>query len=201
MRPETRFIDFVLRYWPAICDRDLVITARIENICQSFSAFPTLENKFLAMEMDPGEGKTSLACLLWPAWMWTEAEKPETRFMVSVSRSEVAVSLRQRFCRLLDVLSVPYSSGSGSLVQTENGGSWLPFHLSSVLGHRCDVMVFDDAATGHPSLVDIYNSARVKISPGGGSVIVETPPGLISDIYGSLLPAPGNDSGDPATSE
>jgi predicted phage terminase large subunit-like protein len=162
-----QFRVFVFHAWPVIDPEPLVWRWHIECLCDHLQAVTEGHIKKLIINIPPGHAKSTLACVLWPAWEWIA--RPESRSMFGSYDKELALR-DSRNCRAVfqsewyqEIFDPSWamkhdSNAMGFYTNTANGNRYtFGLRRGGRTGWRGQKLVMDDPI----SMDDRYNP-RIK---------------------------------------
>lgn len=177
------FDDFVMNNWSFLSSNAFEHSERTDSLMSVLGLAPERPIDLRA-EVPERSGKTLITTVLWPTWLWLQ--NPQLNILIVVSRMAMQARARQDFVRLANKAGFPPQKDADGIYTNHLGGSRIVRPITSLLGYRCDVLIADDllsVVNGHPEkqqLVSAYHGhARVKLSPRGSSVLIESSPGVM----------------------
>jgi len=147
-------MDFVRYFWHVLePSRPLIDGWAMRAICMHLEAVTRGEIRRLVVNVPPGFAKSVLVSVFWPAWQWSAAGQPSTRFIAFSYAAHLTERDNQRF---LDVIQSPAFrelwghavtlTSDGKIKPTNTARGWK--FASSIkgvgTGERADVVIADD---------------------------------------------------------
>src|SRR5262245_53001508 len=74
-RDEGSFMDFVEGAWPAIDPAEYQRCWAIDALCEHLQALSEGQIRNLLVNISPRTGKTTIASVCFPAWLWAQSER------------------------------------------------------------------------------------------------------------------------------
>lgn len=171
-RLERRLITFVKAAWPIVQPTvPFDMNWHLECICDHLEALLTLEIRDLIINIPPRYAKSSISCVMFPAWVWTK--QPGLKF-IAVSYSEdfalrdgiASRSLirsdwyQQRWGNKFKILS---DQDTKSRYQNDKAGFRLSAGFTgSVTGEGADVLIVDDPIKAQDAESEVMREANVR---------------------------------------
>ena len=157
------FADFVKRAWPVLePSTELKWGWAVQAICDHLEAVHYGQIKRLLMNVPPGSMKSLLVGVMFPAWEWGPRGRPETRYLGTAHKQDLAVRDNMKCRRLItsgwyqSLWSVELTGDQNAKTKFENSktGFREAMAFTSMTGARGDRVLLDD-----PHSVDDANSS------------------------------------------
>lgn len=192
-----KFLEFVEEYWARV-DPGSPFRKNQDSVglCENLEDLYLNKRAPFAMHVPNGTGKSMIANVFWPAWIWGPCDDAKARFLsVSYSQSTGFRDLR-RFRILCERTQALWPnveirpSPTIARLQNQAGGSRTVIHFGGMTGHICDHLILDDVVIPPApdteerknQIKDTFENLKTRINPGGSLLIIETGPGLIGAL-------------------
>jgi hypothetical protein len=151
-RAEASLHEFVQQAWFLVepgCS--FVDGWHIRAICEHLEAVASGPIKRLLINIPPGCGKSLLACVFWPCWVWGPRNLPETRWLFASYGQELSTRDSLKCRHILE--SEWYRSRWGDRVSFVDGQNQKEKFENSARGWRLATSVGGRATGEHPDFV------------------------------------------------
>lgn len=133
----------------------------LDAICEHLEAVSRGEIKRLLMNVPPGSMKSLLTGVIWPAWEWGPLGRPQTRYLATAHKQDLAVRDNMKCRRLIQSdwfqerwpLSLTSDQNAKTKFENSATGFREAMAFTSMTGSRGDRVILDD-----PHSVDDANS-------------------------------------------
>jgi len=147
------FREFVEQAWHVLEPSTVFVPGvHVDAICEHLQAVTEGRIGDLIINVPPGHAKSLLTCVFWPAWVWID--RPETRWIFSSYRAELAMRDSVK-CRTLldspwyqerwgDRFELRQDQNQKSRYENTRSGYRVIASVGAGTGERGDVIVMDD---------------------------------------------------------
>src|SRR5262249_15368152 len=106
LRLEGSLIDFVEAAWPAIDPAEYQPCWAIDALCEHLQALSEGQIRNLLVNISPRTGKTTIASVCFPAWLWAQSERtflkgPQVRFLCGSYNHDLSLNNSNMTRRLI----------------------------------------------------------------------------------------------------
>lgn len=167
---EQSFQKFVEEAWHVLEPHTRFVPGiHVDAICEHLQAVSEGKIRDLVVNVPPGSAKSLLTCVFWQAWVWGPSNKPETRWITSSYRADLAIRDSVKCRTLID--SRWYQQrwgdrfriipGQDQKTRWENNhtGYRIAMGALSGTGERADVVVTDDPQSREQAESDLQRTS------------------------------------------
>lgn len=159
-RAETSLIEFVKQAWPLIESKDFVYNWHVKVICDHLEMVTRGEIKNLLINIPPGTSKSTICCVMWPAWEWGPAGQPFSRWFFASYDAKLSTRDSVK-CRTI-IRSKWYQDRWGERVSICPEQDQKTYYETTAGGYRLATSVGGHGTGQHPSRILIDDPHNVK---------------------------------------
>lgn len=169
------FKNFAAAFWSTVCPTPLVWEKPQEAICQ---ALQTLETGTLVINVPPGQSKSLLTTVLYPAWVW--ANDPTKTFITATHTSRLTERFAAKFRDLITsdqylalFPTVVLSGDTASKLNQRNTAQGERLGVSvggSITGFHADIIICDDLVDAS----EAYNADALETATEWHETVLST---------------------------
>ncbi len=170
------FFEFFCEFWDVIIPDTLVLNWHVEFLCDELQKIAEgvihgdKENNDLLGNICPGTTKSTIASIMFPAWIWTR--KPDCVILCNTISSTNATEFSQKFRdivtgekynRFFPEIKVRYDSKAVLRIKNTHGGARRQYTTkSAIIGDHGHIRIDDDPMSFEDSMSDAETERCIK---------------------------------------